>query len=163
MVPNSSVLIITVQVCVFVYLFKREKERDVMIVCLTCLVCVLLDPCLLLKHPCTLNDITTMMTTDLGMHRCEVLPLMRSSACTDPATGVIMQATETPEVSSSDSSLSSQQVILTLVGGQSAVRPCCAVEQRTAWGLHAPVECTELDLQYLSMPRSSRHSDLQTS
>lgn len=108
------------------------------------------NPCLLLKHPCTLNDITTRMTTDLGMHRCEVLPLMQSSSCTDPAKGVIMQATETPEVSSTDSCLSSQHVILTLVGGQSAVRPCCAVEQRTAWGLHAPVECTELDLQYLS-------------
>ncbi|XP_016358216.1 uncharacterized protein LOC107700892, partial [Sinocyclocheilus anshuiensis] len=108
------------------------------------------NPCLLLKHPCTLNDITTTITSNLGLHRCEVLPLMRSSACTDPGTGVIMQATETPEVSSSDSSLSSQHVILTLVGGQSAVRPCCAVEQQTAWGLHAPVECTELDLQYLS-------------
>lgn len=121
-----------------------------MIVCLTCLVCVLEDPRLLLKDPCTLDDITTTMSSDLGLHGCEVLPLVRSSACTDPATGVVMQAIETPEVSSSDSALSSQHVIPTLVEGQSTVRSCCAAEQRTAWGLHAPVECTELDLQYLS-------------
>ncbi|RXN28712.1 tumor necrosis factor receptor superfamily member 19-like protein [Labeo rohita] len=108
------------------------------------------NPCLLLKDPCMPDDITTTMTSDLGLHGCEVLPLVRSSACTDPATGVAMQATEKPEISSSDSALSSQHVILTLVGGQSTVRPCCAVEQRTAWGLHAPVECTELDLQHLS-------------
>uniref|UniRef100_A0A672QEQ0 Ectodysplasin A2 receptor n=1 Tax=Sinocyclocheilus grahami TaxID=75366 RepID=A0A672QEQ0_SINGR len=91
------------------------------------------NPCPLLKDPCTLNDITTTMTSDLGLNGCEVLPLVRSSACTDLATGVIMQ-----------------HVILTLVGGQSTLRPCYAVEQRTVWGLHAPVECTELDLQHLS-------------
>ncbi|XP_043096101.1 tumor necrosis factor receptor superfamily member 27 [Puntigrus tetrazona] len=107
------------------------------------------NPCLLVKDPCTLDDATTTtMTSDLCLHGSEVLPPVRSSACTDPARGVITQATETPEVS--DSSLSSQHVILTLVGGQSIVKPFCAVEQRTAWGLHAPVECTELDLQYLS-------------
>ncbi|XP_058633232.1 tumor necrosis factor receptor superfamily member 27 [Onychostoma macrolepis] len=108
------------------------------------------NPCLLLMDPCTLDEVTTTMSSDLGLHGCEVLPLVRSLACTDPATGVLMQATETPEVSSSDSALSSQHVILTLVEGQSTVRSCCAAEQRTAWGLHAPVECTELDLQYLS-------------
>ncbi|KAK2911963.1 hypothetical protein Q8A67_004096 [Cirrhinus molitorella] len=110
------------------------------------------NPCLLLKDPCTLHDITntTTMTSDLGLHGCEVLPLVQSSACNDPATGVATQATESPEVSPSDFAFSSQHVILTLVGGQSTVRPCCAVEQRTAWGLHAPVECTELDLQHLS-------------
>lgn len=97
------------------------------------------------------DDITTTMTSDLGLHGCEVLPLVRSSACTDPATGVITQPTETPDVSSSESVLSNNHAILTLVGGQFTVRPCCAVEQRTAWGLHAPVECTELDLQHLSI------------
>lgn len=90
------------------------------------------------------------MSSDLGLHGCEVLPLVRSSSCTDPATGVIMQATKIPEVSSTDSALSSQHVILNLVGGQPTVRSCCSAEQKTAWGLHAPVECTELDLQYLS-------------
>uniref|UniRef100_A0A673NL20 TNFR-Cys domain-containing protein n=1 Tax=Sinocyclocheilus rhinocerous TaxID=307959 RepID=A0A673NL20_9TELE len=118
------------------------------------------NPCPLLKDPCTLNDITTTMTSDLGLNGCEVLPLVQSSACTDPATGVIMQATETPEVSSSDSALSRQHVILTLVGGQSTVRPCCAVEQRTVWGLHAPVECTELDLQHLSNPEISQSAPI---
>ncbi|KAA0717189.1 Tumor necrosis factor receptor superfamily member 27 X-linked ectodysplasin-A2 receptor [Triplophysa tibetana] len=66
------------------------------------------------------------------------------------AAGVISQVTESPVLSSSDSNLSSQHVILTLVGGQSTAEPCCAAEQRTGWGLHAPVECTELDLQHLS-------------
>ncbi|KAI7813470.1 tumor necrosis factor receptor superfamily member 27 [Triplophysa rosa] len=66
------------------------------------------------------------------------------------AAGVISQATESPDLSSSDSDLSNQHVILTLVGGQSTPEPCCAAEQRTGWGLHAPVECTELDLQHLS-------------
>ncbi|XP_067294693.1 tumor necrosis factor receptor superfamily member 27 [Pseudorasbora parva] len=107
------------------------------------------NPCLPLKDPSMLEDITITMTSDLGLHGCEVLPLVQSSACTDPSMGVITQATETPDVSSSDSALSSQHFILTLAGGQSTVRPCCAVEQRTAWGLHTPVECTELDLQHL--------------
>ncbi|XP_051748899.1 tumor necrosis factor receptor superfamily member 27 [Ctenopharyngodon idella] len=109
------------------------------------------NTCLPLKDPCMFDDITTTMTSDLGLHGCEVLPLVRSSACTDPATGVITQPTETPDVSSSESVLSNNHAILTLVGGQFTVRPCCAVEQRTAWGLHAPVECTELDLQHLSI------------
>lgn len=64
--------------------------------------------------------------------------------------GIISQAQESPDFSSSDSDLSNQRVILTLVGGKSTPEPCCAVEQRTGWGLHAPVECTELDLQQLS-------------
>ncbi|XP_056601398.1 tumor necrosis factor receptor superfamily member 27 isoform X2 [Triplophysa dalaica] len=66
------------------------------------------------------------------------------------AAGVISQATESPVLSSSDSDLSSQHVILTLVGEQSTPESCWAAEQRTGWGLHAPVECTELDLQHLS-------------
>ncbi|KAK9974646.1 hypothetical protein ABG768_022726 [Culter alburnus] len=105
------------------------------------------SPCLPLKDPCMLEDITTTMTSDLGLHGSEVLP----QVCTDPANGVITQVTETPDVSSSDSALSNQHAVLTLVGGQFTVRPCCAVEHRTAWGLHAPVECTELDLQHLSI------------
>ncbi|NP_001103209.1 tumor necrosis factor receptor superfamily member 27 [Danio rerio] len=104
-----------------------------------------------------LDDITTLLTSDLRLHGCKVLPLAAESASADPATGLIRQATETPDVSSSDSALSSQHVILTLLGEQSTVRPCCAVEQRAAWGLHAPVECTELDLQHLSSS-----PDLQT-
>jgi len=104
-----------------------------------------------------LDDITTTVTSDLGLHECEFLPLMRNSACTDPAMGVIMQATETHDVSSLDSALYSQHVILTLDGGQSTMRPCCAVEQQTAWGFHAPVECTELDIQHLSIA-----SEIQT-
>ncbi|KAA0717183.1 Tumor necrosis factor receptor superfamily member 27 X-linked ectodysplasin-A2 receptor [Triplophysa tibetana] len=72
-----------------------------------------------------------------------------SEAASIPMTAVhtVMQEAD---VDRSDSNLSSQHVILTLVGGQSTAEPCCAAEQRTGWGLHAPVECTELDLQHLS-------------
>lgn len=57
---------------------------------------------------------------------------------------------ELADISSSDSDLSSQHVILTLVGGKCTPESCCAAEEQTDWGLHAPVECTELDLQHLS-------------
>ncbi|XP_051533616.1 tumor necrosis factor receptor superfamily member 27 [Myxocyprinus asiaticus] len=106
--------------------------------------------CLPLEDPCTLDDITEIMTCDSCMHECEALPLVRCSVCTVLATGVPSQATETPDPSSPEADLSCQHVILTLVRGESTVGSCCAVEQQTGWGLHAPVECTELDLQHLS-------------
>uniref|UniRef100_A0A8C2G1F3 Ectodysplasin A2 receptor n=1 Tax=Cyprinus carpio TaxID=7962 RepID=A0A8C2G1F3_CYPCA len=147
----------TCKCCLSVTVSNSHQDSDAASVPITTLHTVMQDaevdtsnPCPQFKDPCTLDDITTTTTSDLGLNGCEVLHLVRSSACTDPATGVIMQATETPEVSFSDSALSRQHAILTLVGGQSTVRPCCAVEQQTAWGLHAPVECTELDLQHLS-------------
>lgn len=91
-----------------------------------------------LENPCTLKTIT------FNPH-----PYGRQ-ARSDFAAGAISQATESPDLSSSDSDLSSQHVIPTLVGGKSTPEPCCAAEQRTGWGLHAPVECTELDFQHLS-------------
>lgn len=91
-----------------------------------------------LENPCPLKSITS-----------NPRPYGREARASLMA-GVISQATESPDLSSSDSDLSSQHVILTLVGGKCTPEPCCAAEERTGWGLHAPVECTELDLQHLS-------------
>ncbi|TRY96219.1 hypothetical protein DNTS_013741 [Danionella cerebrum] len=98
----------------------------------------------LLRIRPTLEDSMVTTSSDLHSHQCKVVPPLCNSACPDPGSVFIRQVTET------DSSTSSQHVILTLLEGQEAVRHCCAVEQPTSWGLHSPVECTELDLQHLS-------------
>ncbi|XP_017538290.1 tumor necrosis factor receptor superfamily member 27 isoform X1 [Pygocentrus nattereri] len=79
----------------------------------------------------------------------ESLRLQSSSNCSDTS-GVVSQAAGSPDIPSGLSwSMSSYD--LTSRGRH------CAVEQESAWGYHAPIECSELDL------KTSLSLDLQAS
>ncbi|XP_036436894.1 tumor necrosis factor receptor superfamily member 27 [Colossoma macropomum] len=102
-------------------------------------------------------------------HHCtasESLPLQRSSICSDTS-GVVSQATGSPDIPSGLSwsfCFLNTSLFFTFADDLTSGGQHCAVEQESAWGHHAPVECSELDFIHVSLPldlQASAHTQNQ--
>ncbi|XP_076843849.1 tumor necrosis factor receptor superfamily member 27 isoform X2 [Brachyhypopomus gauderio] len=104
-----------------------------------------------LCQPSTFHCKVSMPTTsDPSPHVCESPSLRHGSICSDPTARVVTQATGLPTIPPA----SERPLHLSSTEALAARGRYCAGEQEEGCGLHAPVECTELEYLNLSFPPS---------